>query len=272
MAETILMDVPIHYQWLDGSAGRPAVVLLHGLGSCGDDWVLQLPALTAEYQVLTMDLPCHARSGCPSGWPSIEWMGQVVVGLMDALGVPTAHVVGLSLGGTVGLSMAVRSPDRLRSLTAVNTFARLRLYSGGRWRIGLRALDLLTGRLEQMGHLVAEGLFPGEDQEALRQVAAARLAANPRGAYIKMIIALLRFDLVRHLTELAVPTLVVAGGADTTVALAAKEQLRDQIPGARWALFPDSGHATPMDTPDAFNATLLGFLAEADGVLGPTDL
>lgn len=258
------MGVRIHYRWLDGTGDRPTVVLLHGLGSCGDDWVLQLPALTADYRVLTMDLPCHARSGCPQGWPTINRLAETVDGLMEGLAIGSAHIVGLSLGGTVGLTMAVRSPKRVRSLTAVNTFARLGIDPGGRWRVGLRAIDLLFGRMDQMGQLVAEGLFPEEGQEELRRVAAARLAANPRGAYLKMMVALLRFNLLRHLPEIAVPTLIVAGGADTTVAMAAKEQLRDRIPGARWVRFPDSGHATPMDTPDGFNEALLKFLGDVD--------
>jgi 3-oxoadipate enol-lactonase len=238
--------------------------LLHGLGSCGDDWPLQLPALEPRYRVLTLDLPGHGASPLLRGWPSVGFMADEVARLLEALEEPPVHLVGLSLGGAVSLQLAVDHPDRVRSLTAVNAFARLRPHVGGLGRGLVRMALLAFGPMAAMGRWVADGLFPGADQSILRQAAAQRIAANPRRAYLQAIAAVSRFDLRRRLKDIACPTLIVAGERDATVPMRAKVELAEGIPGARLEVIPASGHATPLDAPEAFNNLLLRFLSEVD--------
>jgi 3-oxoadipate enol-lactonase len=192
-------------------------------------------------------------------------MAEAVAALLDSLGEAGAHVVGLSLGGAVGLQLAVDYPSRVRSLTAVNTFARLRLGPGG-FRRGLdRGWLALTGHMDLVGERVAEGLFPGPELEAFRGAAAARLSGNSSRTYFRLLTSVARFDLRPRLGSIRAPTLVVAGERDTTVALSAKAELAGHIPNARLVIIPESGHATPLDSVDAFNRLLLAFLAEVDG-------
>ena len=108
---------------------------------------------------------------------------------------------------------------------------------------------------------VARGLFPWPEQRALYDAAVARLAATPRTAYAAALGALARFDARGQVAAIRRPTLVVAGDRDRTVPLAAKAWLAAAIPGARLAVVPGSGHATPFDQPDVFNRLLLEFLA-----------
>ena len=256
----------LHYDLHAASrAGAPLVVLLHGLGSCGQDWGLQLPALTSGYRVLTPDLPGHGRSRLEHRWPTVPGMAGAVDELLESLGEADAHIVGLSLGGAVGLQLAVDYPSRVRSLTAVNTFARLRLGAGG-FRRGLdRSWLALTGHMDVVGERVAAGLFPGPELEAFRRAAAARLSGNSSRTYFRLLSSVARFDLRPRLGSIRAPTLVVAGEKDTTVTLSAKTELAVHIPNARLVIVPGSGHATPLDAVDAFNGLLLGFLAEVDG-------
>src|SRR5437764_10502314 len=111
---------------IEGPAGAPVVLLLHGLGSCGDDWGPQVPALIERYRVLVVDLPAHRHSPPTRGVPSIARMAAAVEHVLDGFGIDRAHVVGLSLGGCVALSLALRAPGRVRSLVLINGFARLR--------------------------------------------------------------------------------------------------------------------------------------------------
>src|SRR5918994_851166 len=89
-----LLRLDAIYYTLTGPAQAPVVVLLHGLGSCGDDWAPQIPALIGRYRVLTLDLPGHHRSARPTGTLSIETMAAAVDALLERLGIARAHVVG----------------------------------------------------------------------------------------------------------------------------------------------------------------------------------
>ena len=253
-----------HHLHASPVSGAPTALLLHGLGSCGDDWGLQLPALLPRFTVLAPDLRGQGESPMPAGWPGIEVMAADVLLLLDQLEIESAHVTGLSLGGAVALQLAVDAPKRVRSLVAVNTFARLRGARGSRRRGIDRMWLATTGRMDELGRRVALGLFPHDGQEKMRALAAARLAGNPPLTYVKLLAAIGRFDLRDRLGEISVPTLVVAGEQDTTVSLACKLELAAGIPGARLERIAGSGHATPLDDAQRFNAALLEFLESAE--------
>lgn len=252
------------YYTLTGPPEAPAVVLLHGLGSCGDDWGPQIPALAARYRVLAVDLPGHHRSARPGGPLSIAGMAAAVDALLTRLALDRIHVVGLSLGGCVALGLALHAPARVRSLLLINTFAHLRP-SGlrGVMRGAGRAALAVAAPMSVLAAYVAREAFPRAEQAPLRAAATARLAANPRGQYLASLRALMRFDVRDRLAEIRCPTLVVAGALDATVPLAAKELLARAIPGARLSLVRDSGHVTPIDQAEALNRLLLEHLSEA---------
>ena len=245
-----------------GAADAPAIVFLHGLGSCADDWTWQIPAFERDHRLLLVDLPGHYRSPLPAGPLSVDAMADAVGVLLARLGEPPAHVVGLSLGGCVALALALRAPERVRSLTVVNAFARLRPASPAAVvRLVARLVLLATAPMSVVAALVARGLFPRAEQAALYEAAAHSLARTSRRTYLAGLRALAGFDARASLARVRCPTLVVAGAADATVALGLKEALARAIPGSRWVIVPGSGHATNADHPDAFNATLRDFLA-----------
>ena len=250
----------LHYDERGDGDGAP-IVLLHGLGSSSADWALQLPVLAAQHRVLAVDLPAHGRSSRPRGRLTVAAMATAVAGLLRALGVSPAHVVGLSIGGCVALTLALDHPERVRSLALVNAFARLRP-AGPRGALRmLTRLGLLAGApMRVVAAHVARGLFPRPDQHALYLAAVASLGGGSRPTYLASILALLAFDVRRRLTEVRCPTLVVAGDRDMTVPLAAKTLLQRSIPGAELLVVPDSGHATPCDQAERFNAALLAFV------------
>ena len=242
----------------------PVVLLLHGLGSCGEDWVLQRPALLPHFTVLAPDLRGQGASPMPAGWPTIEDLAADVLLLLERLEIRSAHVVGLSLGGAVALQMAADEPERVRSLVAVNTFARLRATRGSLRRGVERTWLAATGRMDELGRRVAAGLFPDDGQEAYRAAAAARLAGNRPLTYIKLLAAVSRFDLRARLGEIRAPTLVIAGENDTTVPFSCKLELATRIPGARLARFTGSRHVTPLDRAGPFTTRLIEFLESVE--------
>ena len=262
MPYAALADAPLHYT-LRGRRSAPVVVLLHGLGSSSADWPEQLAVLEACYRVVAVDLPGHGRSALPACPLTVESMARDVAGLLVRLGEGPAHVLGLSLGACVALRLALAAPERVRSLTLVNPFARVRPAGPGDLaRLVLRMLLLGTAPMSAVATHVARRLFPWPEQGALYDAAVASLAATSRRAYFAAMRALAKFDARGQVAAIRHPTLIVAGDRDTSVPLAAKVALAAAIPRASLLVVPASGHATPHDQPRVFNRALLEFLAK----------
>ncbi|HKB26207.1 MAG TPA: alpha/beta fold hydrolase [Methylomirabilota bacterium] len=243
-------------------AGAPPVLLLHGLGSSATDWTEQLAGLGPRCRLLLVDLPGHYRSALPPGRLTVEGMAAEVGRLLDALGEPPLHVVGLSLGACVGLALALGAPARARSLTLVGGFARFRPGSAaGALALLARVACLATAPMTAVAALAARAMFPKPEQAHLYRAAVRSLARTPRRTYVAALAALAAFDARDRLARLRCPTLVVAGDRDAMVPLAAKEELARGIPGARLVVVADSGHATPADQPEAFNRVVLELVA-----------
>ena len=250
----------LHYEV--AGAGSP-VLFLHGLGSSAGDWALQAPAFAVRHRVITLDLRGHGQSRF-RGRLTIPEMADDVAVLLRQLGGP-AHVVGLSMGGCAALALGILHPELARSLTLVNTFARYQPPGdGGLRRVAKRLWLLLTAPMPRVAAYIAAGLFPKPEQRPLVEAAIASLGQNSRRTYWEAIQAIRRFDARAGLGTIRCPVLVVLGDRDQTVPRAAGEALAAGIPGAQKWVAADSGHATPMDQPEAFNARVLAFIEAAD--------
>ncbi|MEK7275866.1 MAG: alpha/beta fold hydrolase, partial [Chloroflexota bacterium] len=121
----LLFHMRLHYTLHSPNLSN-TVVLLHGMGSCGDDWALQIPALSEHFRVVTPDMRGHGQSDKPPGPYSIAHMADDVIELMDELKIESAHVAGLSMGGCITLQLAIAHANRVRCAVIVNSFAKPR--------------------------------------------------------------------------------------------------------------------------------------------------
>lgn len=239
------------------------VLLLHGLASSSADWELQLPALTPSYRVLAPDARGHGLSPKPLGPYFIPNMVADVVALLDQLQIPTAHVIGLSMGGAMAQQLTITQPARVKTLTLVNTFAKVRLNGlNGLWRFFRRLYALQFGTLRDLGEPVMAAMFPKPEQAGIRRLGLDRFLKynTDKEVYKSLLHANLRFDSRRQLASIQRPTLIVTGDRDLTVPMSCKTELRDKIPQAQFVIIPDSGHATPIDQAERFNEVLVMFL------------
>lgn len=258
MSDSLLDAVDLAYTEL--GSGQP-LVLIHGLGGAQDNWQLQVPAFAPFYRVITLDLRGHGQSPKPRGPYRMSQLAADVAMLLMRLKARPAHVIGLSLGGAVALQLAIDEPDLVASLVLVNTLPR---FISSQWRQRLqgarRFLDAYLGGMDKVADQVAARLFPAVQQTPLRLEAASRLALNDPASYRASLWAVARFDVTFLLDLITCPVLVIAGEQDTTLPLEAKRRLAKQLPRARFLVIPQSGHATPIDQPEAFNAAVLAFL------------
>ena len=241
--------------------GRPAVLLLHGLGADSRSWSLQIqPLIQAGFRPIAVDAPGFGASPYDRhGW-RIPRVAGAMVGLLDELHIGRAHVVGLSMGGTIAQQMALQAPEHVSSLVLVSTFARLRPDNLSGWIYFLSRLVLVfTLGLPAQARLVARRVFPAGEDDTLRGMLVETISrADPR-AYRSAMLAMGSFNSLPRLAEIDLPTLVVSGEGDSTVRPARQSQLARGIPGARQVIIPAAGHAVPVDQPEAFNRELLSF-------------
>ncbi|MGE5140594.1 MAG: alpha/beta fold hydrolase, partial [Rudaea sp.] len=118
MPELQIGDVNLHYE-VTGE-GQP-LLFIHGLGSSTRDWELQVPEFAKSYRVITLDLRGHGQSGKPAEAYSMSLFAEDTARLLQSLGIDSAHVVGLSLGGGVAFQLAIDYPALVKTLTIVNS-------------------------------------------------------------------------------------------------------------------------------------------------------
>ena len=251
--------VALHYE-VHGS-GEP-LLLIHGLGSSGQDWEEQILFFARSHRVIAFDLRGHGRSDKPKGGYSIERFAADAADLLRTLGVTQAHVVGISLGGAIAFQLALDHPGLVRTLTIVNSGPELVMRTlAEKMAVGLRFVIVRLFGLPPLGRMVSKRLFPDPALEAVRRGFEERFALNQREPYLGSLRALIGWSVSNRLGEIRCPVLVVTADQDYTP-VALKEAYVAQLRDARLKVVPDSHHALPMERPAAFNEALGEFLGE----------
>jgi 3-oxoadipate enol-lactonase len=245
-------------------AGKPAVLMLHGLGTDNQSWAFQLPALLENgVRPIILDIPGFGKSPYGKRKWSIARVAAEIAGMIGkALPVPVT-LVGISMGGTIAIQIALDFPGCVERLVLVNTFAALRPRRlNDLAYLVVRFLRANLRGIQTQAELVAQRIFPEPDQEPLRKVLIGSILQSDPAIYRAAMRSLGLFDVKKRLAEISIPTLVVTGTIDSTVSPTVQAVLAANIPGAKQVLIPGGRHAVIADHPDLFNRVLLDFLLE----------
>jgi 3-oxoadipate enol-lactonase len=249
----------LHY--LERGRGEP-LVLIHGLGSSGADWALQVPALEGRCRLIVPDLPGSGHSAAPRGGTSIEGFARALWALCDHLRLERINIVGFSMGGAVGLEMALQRPGAVTRLGLINSLATYRLDHWRKWlEAALTLLLIPLIGMRRASQLAARRLFPMPWQSSLRERAVATVSAVPATNYLGTGRALLRWSALERLHQCKSKALIIAAEHDFTPT-EEKRRLAQQL-GAQFVLVRGSRHGTPFDAVRATNASLLALLEDA---------
>ncbi|QRN97771.1 alpha/beta fold hydrolase [Archangium violaceum] len=257
----------LHFE--ESGAGAP-VLLLHGLGSSGQDWELVAPRLAAHRRVIVPDIRGHGRSDKPAGPYGVPLFARDIAAFCDRLGLARVDVVGLSMGGMIGFQLAVDRPELVRSLVVINSgpdmVARtLRLKLSFALRMAI--LKLLGPRT--LARVIAPKLFPKPEQAELRRRVVESLGANEPDAYRRATRGLAGWTVLERLKDITCPVLVLASDRDYTP-LSVKKAYVDLLGNARLQELKDSGHAAPLDQPEQIVEAVKGFYRELEGTAHDT--
>jgi 3-oxoadipate enol-lactonase len=244
----------------DGPEGAPVVVLSHSIATTLEMWAPQVPALEPRYRVLRYDTRGHGESAVGEADYGFELLAADVVALLDHLAIERCHFVGLSLGGMIGMALALAAPERLLSLALCNTMSALPEGADAMWveRIasvrdrGVAALaEATVGRWFTAPYVARNAGF-----EPVR----AMIGATPAEGYVGCCQAILGVDFSSRLGAIRLPTLIVAGADDQATPVARSEDIQRRIPDSRLEVLPEAAHLSNWERPEAFNRALLGFL------------
>lgn len=252
-------DLPKTRLYYEEEGSGPAIVLLHGLGASGEDWEFQRPFLAPHFRVIVPDLRGFGRSPPADGYRVPRFAADLWA-LLELLRIDRFDLVGHSMGGAVAQQMAVEQPLRIERLVLADTLPSFHTNTfGKRLMFVFRYATMGLLGPERLAKAVARTLFPGPNQQALRDRALRRGGANDRAVYLETIRGLVGWSVADRLERISMPTLVLAAEHDYFPVEDA-ESFAAGLPNARLKIFPGAHHAMPLEIPEAFAAELLDFL------------
>ncbi len=254
-----LDNARIRYE-IDGAANAPVLLLSNSLGTRLEMWAPQMPALLHQFRVLRYDTRGQGESSVPLGEYSLGELGGDVIGLLDRLRLDRVLFCGLSMGGLIGTWLGVHHPDRLHALALCNTGAKIGTTET--WKARIDAVH--AGGMRQVAPAVIERWFTARYRklcpEAVAQLHAMLVSTSPAG-YVANCAAIRDADLRDRLTEIRVPSLVIAGTHDAATPPDGGRLIAERVAGAKYVEL-DAAHLSNWEQAGAFTAALLSFLTD----------
>lgn len=244
---------------VDGPETRPALVLSSSLGTTWELWDAQIAALEHDFRIVRYDHPGHGRSPIPHGPLTVEELVAGVVELLDVLQLGRVSFCGLSLGGMVGMALALAAPERMDRLVLCCTSARFGEPEGWRERAELVRSEGSAAVAER----VLERWFTAGFRAAETTTVARfrdMLERTPPEGYAACCEAIASWDARSTLYTIDAPTLVIAGEDDVATPPDDAAFLATSIPGAELVVLPNAAHLANVEQPALFDRALAAHL------------
>jgi 3-oxoadipate enol-lactonase len=250
------------YYELHGREGAPWLVLSHSLACSVCMWDPQIEALKGNYRILAYDTRGHGASDAPKGEYTLEMLADDLKALLEALGARDPHYCGLSMGGMIGQTFALKYPGVLRTLVLADTTSRLPAEVLPTWTQRIQVAQekgmqpLVQPTLERW---FTEG-FRKSNPEPVAAIGKL-IAATPVPGYVGCCHAIPKVNTTARLKEIKAPILVVCGDKDPGTPPAMSQEIHDNAPGSKLVWIPDAAHLSNLEKPAAFTQALQGFVA-----------
>jgi len=242
----------------------PWVTFSHSLGCTRQMWQPQIQALAGRCRVLVYDLPGHGESAVPSARGSLEHLVADVRALMDHLTIEKTHHVGISIGGMIGQTLAIESPERVSRLVLANTAAFLPPPVVRMWeeRIALAGEKGLDGIAQASLERWFPQPFRATHPELMDRMAAVFSRTSVQG-YVSCSEAIMGLDTRARLNRIHSPVLIIGGTEDPGAPAGALRLMNQSIQGSELVMLQGAGHLSSIDAAQEFNRVLTRFLLES---------
>jgi 3-oxoadipate enol-lactonase len=252
--------ITMHYE-MEGSESAPVVTLSHSLATDLSMWDLQVAALKSGYRVLRYDTRGHGGTDAPEGPYTLEQLAEDAGALLQALGIRKTHFMGISMGGMIGQTLALKDPGLLRSLILCDTSSRIPEEALPVWeeRIGLaqkQGMDALVESTMERWFTASFRRKPLPELEKVRRM----IRTTPVKGYAGCSRAIMRLNLTVRLREITLPTFIVVGEEDPGTPVAASQAIHEHIKGSELVILKSAAHLSNIEQQQAFNTAVTGFL------------
>jgi pimeloyl-ACP methyl ester carboxylesterase len=246
--------------------GEP-LLLIMGITAPGSVWEKHVAAWEKEFQCILMDNRGVGRSDKPPGPYSTEMMADDCAALLDALGIAQARVVGVSMGSTIAQQLAIRHPDKVRSMVLMCPWARCDQKARAIFELMVDCKARF--RAEEFSRFIQQLIFskaswddPNTFQGMLADRKAAGLDPNPQPlvGLEGQAAACMAHHALERLPSVTIPTFVVGGADDEFTPKWMTKEVAGAIPGSALHIYPDSGHAFHWENLEDFNERVLKWL------------
>jgi aminoacrylate hydrolase len=250
----------IHYEV--AGQGEP-LVFVSGLNGVARYWKPQVGLFAQHFRVITYDQRGTGQSDKLQREFSVDQMAAELIGLLDALNIPRAHLVGMSTGGAIGQTIAIEHPQRLLKLALCSTWTHCdawfrRLFQARR-DMYLQAGPDLHAQFHPL-FLYSPDYVNAHDAEIEEERRNAPTKSSPVEVSVGRIDALMRFDRRAGLARITAPTLVMGNDGDFITPGYFSEALAKAIPGAKLIMIKGGGHSFTTTRADECNRHLMAFL------------
>jgi 3-oxoadipate enol-lactonase len=246
---------------LDGPASAPVATLSHSLATDLSMWDPQMKALTARYRVLRYDTRGHGGTEAPAAAYTLDQLADDARALLQALGIPKTHWIGLSMGGMIGQTLALKSPELFLSLSLCDTSSRIPAEAKPLWQERIK-----TAQTQGMEPLVEGTIarwfttpFREQHKDVVDPVRVMIRRTPPQG-YAGCCHAISALDLTDRLPAIKLPTLIVVGEEDQGTPVAASQAIQAKIAGSQLEILKSAAHLANMEQPEAFTKAVTSFL------------
>ena len=246
---------------VSGPPGAPWLTFSNSHATDLSLWDEQAFRFQDRFRVLRYDTRGHGRTGATEGAYDFDLLAADVVALWDALGIARSHFVGLSLGGTTGIELALRFPDRIASLAACDCRCNVTPEFAASWdpRIATAQREGLEALVEPTVQRWFTPAFRARNAPALDKVRGMIRRTSVAG-YVGCAEALKRIDCEPRLFAIRCPTLFLTGDKDPSAPPDLMRGWQGQVHGSRLTVIKDAAHITNIEQPEAFDAALEEFL------------
>ena len=266
-------DIEMYYEE-HGSPSAEPVVLIMGFGLSCAAWAPQIAPLSERYRVVAFDNRGAGRTSQPPGAYTIPQMAEDTRGLLDHLGVDSAHIIGQSMGGMIAQELALRHAERVRSLVLMCTTP------GGPHEAGH---DILVADVERGLAIekIEDAVTPESLQEYALRMFTPEFLKSPGPGFAQMVGAVMQHpqnldgmkgqaqasrdhDTFDRLPQIIADTLVIAGAGDPWILPENSHILAERIPNAELYIVKGARHGFMAEKPDEVNRVILDFLARRE--------
>ncbi len=270
--------IDLYYE--EHGSGFP-LLLIMGLAADSQAWMFQVPDLAPHYRVISFDNRGVGRSSKPAGPYTIAGMADDAAGLLHALGVERAHVVGVSMGGMIAQELVLRHPARVRGLVLGCTYPepdaeihRTREQSitdlggsfgtDGEVQLDFAKIDPMTVFQSLMPRVFTPAFLMSDLPTLMQLFGGALQWGISMDAIFAQAGAAMAHRTSDRLPQITAPTLVITGDADLLIPPSNSDILARAIPNARLVKIPGGSHGFNFETPKLFNQEVLAFLRDVD--------